>query len=62
MRRQITRFWLPPPWITSVRDGLSLGEEPFWPLQWSESTPDILWMSRGEYHILLFYHPKLEPA
>lgn len=29
--------------------------------QWSENTPDILWMSRGEYHILLFYHPNPEP-
>ena len=22
----------------------------------TNSTPDILWMSRGEYNILLFYH------
>ncbi len=27
------------------------------PLASTNSTPDILWMSRGEYNILLFYHP-----
>src|ERR1700748_3786309 len=27
----------------------------------SESTPDILWMSIGQYNILLFYHVKPEP-
>ena len=27
----------------------------------TNTTPDILWMSRAEYHILLFYHPSPEP-
>jgi hypothetical protein len=41
-----------------------LGEESRSPSQTkllTNTTPDILWMSRAEYHILLFYHPSPEP-